>query len=240
MITKAQVKHIQSLDDKKYRQEFQSFLIEGDKMILEALESKHNILNIVATESWLNKNFHLISKDIEITEVSNSEMCRVSHLKTPQNVLAILKLPAESNVNFSGISLLLDQIQDPGNMGSIIRIADWFGLDGVLLHGACADPYNPKSVQASMGSILRVCTETIDLSSLVKFEGRILAATLKGQSVKSVPKLMKGILIIGNESKGISEEILAYSNEQISIEKIGQAESLNAAIAAGILCHALL
>ena len=91
-----------------------------------------------------------------------------------------------------------------------------------------------------MGSILRVCTETIDLSSLVKFEGRILAATLKGQSVKSVPKLMKGILIIGNESKGISEEILAYSNEQISIEKIGQAESLNAAIAAGILCHALL
>lgn len=240
MITKAQVKHIQSLDDKKYRQESQSFLIEGDKMILEALESKHNILNIVATESWLNKNFHLISKDIEITEVSNSEMCRVSHLKTPQNVLAILKLPAESNVNFSGISLLLDQIQDPGNMGSIIRIADWFGLDGVLLHGACADPYNPKSVQASMGSILRVCTETIDLSSLVKFEGRILAATLKGQSVKSVPKLMKGILIIGNESKGISEEILAYSNEQISIEKIGQAESLNAAIAAGILCHALL
>ena len=165
-------------------------------------------------------------------------------MSTPNQVLAIAKkIEWESEAIIKGnISLALDEIQDPGNMGTIIRLADWFGLKNIFCTINCADAYNPKVVQASMGSITRVRIEYTDLHLLLEKnnELRIYATALNGRDITKIEKLNEGIIIIGNESKGISDEILALANARLTIPRKGKAESLNAAVATGIILSHLI
>jgi len=239
MLGKQKVKYIQSLGQKKFREQERLFIAEGPKIVKELLESaSSNILQVFAVKEWIEKNKHLPAT-IEVIEVADFELEKISQLATANKVLAIVRQfdTAKNIVTKKKITLVLDTIQDPGNMGTIIRIADWFAIDQVVCSNDCADIYNPKVVQSTMGSIARVKTVYTEIEKWLGQQKDILiyAATLDGQELSTVKKLQEGIIIIGNESKGINDEILKLANVKLTISKKGKAESLNAAVAAGII-----
>ena len=241
MITKNQVKYIQSLGQKKCRDADQVFIAEGPKIVNELLIAENcNVIQIYALKDWINNT----KTNAEITEVSADELEKISQLNTPNQVFAIAKIIKwDANPVIAGnISLALDTIQDPGNMGTIIRLADWFGIKNVFCSMDCADVYNPKVVQSSMGSVARVRTEYTDLSSFLKKNNDIgiYATVLNGRDITKMEKISEGIIVVGNESKGISEEIFKLANVQITIRGKGKAESLNAAVATGIILSHLV
>lgn len=241
MITKAQAKYIQSLSDKKFRTETGCFVAEGPKIINEFLDEKSaDPVAIYGVEEWLKTR---PVADLQAERVSQRELENISFLKTPNQVLGIFKQPVqEKPFDFWGkLTLVLDGIQDPGNLGTIIRIADWFGIEAIVTSKDSADAFNPKVVQATMGSVARVKVFTDDLPA---FLGRhrpipILASALDGVSLPKIGRLKEGFLVIGNESKGISTEIMQLATQKLTIPRRGKAESLNAAVAAGILVAAL-
>jgi TrmH family RNA methyltransferase len=239
MLGKAKAKYIQSLGQKKHRDEDGLFIAEGPKIVAELLQSSpQNVKEVYSVKEWLKENEGHPQKKIFV-EVSEEELEKLSQLKTPHQVVAVVKkFDAEKDIAVKGkISLVLDAIQDPGNLGTIIRIADWFGVSQIICSNDCADMYNPKVVQATMGSIARVKVFYTDVEDWLKQQKdiRVYAAMLGGKDVTKMNGLKEGLIIIGNESKGISEEILALVNEKITIPGKGQAESLNAAVAAGII-----
>jgi TrmH family RNA methyltransferase len=241
MITKNQVKYIQSLGQKKWRDSEQVFIAEGPKLVNELLiASNCKIIQLYALKEWIDQ----VNPGVEVTAVTTDELQKISQLSTPNQVLAIAeKIKWESEGIIKGnISLALDEIQDPGNMGTIIRLADWFGVKNIFCSMNCADAYNPKVVQASMGSITRVKIDYDDLRSLLKNNNdlRIYATGLSGKDVTEMEKLNEGIIVIGNESKGISDEVLELASVQITIPRKGKAESLNAAVATGIILSHLI
>ena len=241
MITKNQVKYIQSLGQKKWRDSEQVFIAEGPKLVNELLIATNcKIIQLYALKEWIDQ----VKPDIEVTEVTTDELQKVSQLTTPNQVLVIAeKIKWESGAIIKGnISLALDEIQDPGNMGTIIRLADWFGVKNIFCSMNCADSYNPKVVQASMGSITRVRVGYDDLRLLLENNKdlRIYATGLKGRDVTEMEKLNEGIIVIGNESKGVSDEVLKLANVQLTIPRKGKAESLNAAVATGIILSHLI
>ena len=240
MITKAQVKHIRSLDDKKYRYKCNEFVVEGEKMVQELINSSMTINCIYATKEWIEKNQMI--KNIRIEEVEAHELEKMSSLSTPNMALATVQIPPKSPVSPKGVSLVLDRIQDPGNLGSIVRIADWFGIDNVYCSEDTVDIFNSKVVQASMGSVFRINTQYVNIEELLTTNKDIpsYVAILNGENISSHKLVQKGFIIIGNESKGVSNSIINLSTHKISIQRKGQAESLNAAIATGIICHSLL
>jgi TrmH family RNA methyltransferase len=240
MITKAQVKHIHSLEDKKYRYKCNEFVVEGEKMVQELINSSMTINCIYATKEWIEKNQMI--KNIRIEEVEANELEKMSSLSTPNMALATVQIPTKSSVSPKGVSLVLDRIQDPGNLGSIIRIADWFGIDNVYCSEDTVDVFNSKVVQASMGSVFRINTQYVNIEELLTTNKEIpsYVAILNGENISSHKLVQKGFIIIGNESKGVSNSIINLSTHKISIQRKGQAESLNAAIATGIICHSLL
>ena len=237
MITKNQVKYIQSLGQKKSRDAENEFIAEGPKIVSELLwASNCRVTQLYAVSGWVN-NFP--GSNIETIEVSESDLKKISQLVTPNKVLAVaekIKWKGEPVIK-GNISLALETIQDPGNMGTIVRLADWFGITHIFCSTDCADIYNPKVVQATMGSITRVRVEYVDLLSWVAKNNdiRIYATSLDGRDITKMEKLNEGIIVIGNESKGISEEIRKLGNVQITIPRKGKADSLNAAIATGII-----
>ena len=241
MITKNQVKYIQSLGQKKWRDSEQVFVAEGPKLVKELLLAENcKIIQLYALKEWLDSS----KADAPTIEVSVDELQKISQLSTPNQVLAIAKKVKWENeaITKGNISLALDEIQDPGNMGTIIRLADWFGIKNIFCSMNCADVYNPKVVQASMGSITRVRMEYTDLPLLLEKnnELRIYATTLNGRDITKIEKFNEGIIVIGNESKGISDEILALANVRLTIPRKGKAESLNAAVATGIILSHLI
>ena len=236
MITRNQVKYIQSLGQKKCRDADHVFIAEGPKIVNELLNSENcNVIQIYALKDWIIST----KTNAEVIEVSPGELEKISQLTTPNQVLAIVKTMKweDDPVMKGNISLALDTIQDPGNMGTIIRLADWFGIRNILCSLDCADVYNPKVVQASMGSITRVRVEYVDLSAFLKANSdiRIYATVLSGKDITKMERISEGIIAIGNESRGVSQEILALANVQITIPGKGKAESLNAAVATGII-----
>ncbi len=243
MLSKNQVKYIQSLSQKKCRDEEALFIAEGNKIVAEFLEEKKCVIrHIYAVKDWIENNRN--STRHEITEVTEEELKKISQLKTPNKVLLLaekVKWTGEPQIK-NGISLLLDTIQDPGNMGTIIRLADWFGIHQIFCSPDCVDVYNPKVVQATMGSIARVRVEPADLKILLEknVEIQTYAAVLGGEDVSAYKKINQGIIIIGNESKGISDEILKLVKNRITIKGKGKAESLNAAVATGIILSHLI
>ena len=241
MITKNQVKYIQSLGQKKWRDSEQVFIAEGPKLVNELLIATNcKIIQIYALKEWIDQ----IKPGVVVTEVTTDELQKISQLSTPNHVLAIAKkIEWESEAIIKGnISLALDEIQDPGNMGTIIRLADWFGVKNIFCSMNCADAYNPKVVQASMGSITRIRIEYNDLPTWLKKNDdlTVYATVLNGEDVTKMEKKNEGIIIIGNESKGISDEVLALAKVQITIPRKGKAESLNAAVATGIILSHLI
>lgn len=236
MLNKSEVKYIQSLSQKKFRDEEGVYIAEGPKIVEEALEAKDVVVKkLFATEKWAGVN----ERYRGITLVADYELQKISQLKTPNQVLAVLKKPSYQQFIFdkSGLSLALDGIQDPGNLGTIIRTADWFGVKQVICSTDCADAFSAKVVQAAMGSIFRVQVVYADLEGWMA-ENRDIAfygAALNGKPLTQFSKMNAGTIVIGNESKGIREGVMQKVNEKITIARSGGAESLNAAVAAGII-----
>ena len=238
MLSKNEIKYIQNLAHKKGRFENGQFLAEGPKIIGELLtEIPAEIVALYATEAWLKANENTLN-GVAATRVEQFELEKISTLQTPQQVLAVVKTRTEKFENFpEGQWLLMaDGIQDPGNLGSMLRIADWFGITHLYCTPATVDIYNPKVVQAAMGSLWRVkvhvgpCEQWLQQATVP-----IYGAMLQGENIFSSIKWPPGLLIIGNEGRGIQPALLPFLTQQLTIPKTGHAESLNAAVATGIL-----
>ena len=241
MLSKKEIKDIQSLGLKKHRQLTKLFIAEGPKVVgeLAPLIPAH-IQKVYAVDDWLKAYGGLLPSSV-ITEVSEAELERLSQLQTPNKVLAVLKqFEPEEPTSFS-FALYLDTIQDPGNFGTIIRIADWFGVKHVVCSPGCADLYNSKVVQSTMASIARVNVYYDEANTwLAKQKMPVYAATLDGTSIHELGKPEKGILLIGNESNGLHPDLIRQATEKLTIPRIGAAESLNAAVATGIILSHLV
>ncbi len=246
MINKSTIKYIQSLQHKKFRDEHGAFVAEGPKLVLELLEyNNFECEHIYCTIVGFNLLFEKIKKkyaDI-IINVADFELEKISALSTSNNLLGVFKKKTALNsINISNkITLFLDDIQDPGNLGTIIRTADWFGIETIFCSNATADCYNPKVVQSTMASLGRVNIFYGSLIEELQKHKNIkkYAAVLAGKNLESFGKINEGILVIGNESKGISAEVMEFVDEKITIPKKGKAESLNAAVAAGIILYSI-
>lgn len=244
MLSKAQNKYIRSLAQQKFRNEYKVFIAEGVKMAHEWLAADTPIQMIVATDVWAAQHTGEISRhpEAELHIVKDHELQALSGMQAPNQVMLVAHKPAQSQPGeLTGWTIALDDIQDPGNMGTIIRIADWFGVQRVLCSPGCVDVYNPKVVQSAMGGHLRVRIYEADLAATLKgAQLPTYAATLHGESIYNVVPAAEGVLIVGNESKGISPSVLAMATTRVTIPRRGGAESLNAGVSAGILCALLL
>lgn len=240
MLVKSKIKYIQSLGQKKFRDSEKMYIAEGPKIVGELLlEIPDQITAIYALKDWIEQ-YESWKDKIEIIEITESELLRISHLQTPNTVLAQIKQHEQvhlERVPDNVVTLMLDNIQDPGNLGTIIRTADWFGISNIICSKSTADLYNPKVVQSAMGSIARVKVQYEELLPVLENSPGIpvFAAVLEGADVRTLQKISKAIIIIGNESKGINTNILSYVTNRITIPGKGGAESLNAAVAAGII-----
>jgi RNA methyltransferase, TrmH family len=246
MLSIKKIKLIKSLASKKSRKEQGLFLVEGDKMVSEMLASGLTITYLAATEEWYRKS-KLLNSTIEQDVISLKELNKMSLLKTPQNALCVVKIPNYS-LNLADLKnslvLLLDTIQDPGNLGTIIRIADWFGIENIICSNDCADSYNPKVVQATMGSICRVKIHYKDFNDLLNqinlLGAPIYGTTLEGENIYQTSLTANGFMMMGNESKGINSKWISMLSKQLFIpfypDNQKRSESLNVAIATAIIC----
>lgn len=246
MISTAQIKRIKSLSQKKFRKELGLFVVEGDKIVREILENPQwQVEQLFALEEWLVSNVMPTGPAVE--SLTAKELARISSLNTPNQALAVVKMQEnklQTTQLTSILTLLLDNIQDPGNLGTIIRTADWFGIQQVICSENSVEVYNPKVIQASMGSFARVnCYYTDPETFLQKLPANtpVMAALLEGESIYQTELPAQGILITGNESRGISPNLLKYVSHKIHIPmskppgKMSFPESLNAAVATGII-----
>lgn len=245
MLSKAQIKYIQSLQHKKYRQKSGQFIAEGDKIVQELLLAGQQVQEIYATADWIAAHQPLLTEHsrIRILEVEPGVLKQMSSLITPNRAMALLNMPVSyAPLEVKGkVSLALDAIQDPGNMGTIIRIADWFGIQQVICSPDCVDVYNPKTIQATMGSLARVHIAESDIHQLLTQTAvPSYAATLHGENIAGFAPIEEGIILIGNEGRGLRDEIVAVSTHRITIPRLGGAESLNAAVATGIICGRMM
>jgi RNA methyltransferase, TrmH family len=243
MLSKNKIKYIQSLHHKKQRNEDLLFIAEGEKIVNEILAVAPQLIHsIYATEEWVATQTNLDAIPYEVIEFFELE--KISTLQTPNKVLAVVQFLGNNelpNVAKEWV-VLLDGIQDPGNLGTIIRICDWFGVKHLICSPNTVDCYNTKVIQASMGSFLRVQVQYTNLIEFVKtqLEVPIFAAVLNGTPIHEVSTLQNGIVIIGNEGKGIDETLLELCTEKITIPAKGVAESLNASVATGIILSHLI
>ncbi|MCB4799572.1 TrmH family RNA methyltransferase [Neotamlana laminarinivorans] len=237
MLSKSQIKLITSLKQKKYRQQHGLFVVEGLKTINELLQSSFELFKIYTTEhNKFDANSYNTDKEIVIT---SSELKRISFLSSPNTALAVFKIPSFKKPENSGLILALDDIGDPGNLGTIIRLCDWFGIKNLICSNQTVDCYNPKVIQATMGSITRVNVNYVDLQEYLKNTNLpIYGAFMEGENIYQKQDLNNGILVMGNEANGISTTIEAFISEKISIPRFGSlqaTESLNVATATAIL-----
>jgi RNA methyltransferase, TrmH family len=245
MLMKSKIKYIQSLSQKKLREEEGVFVAEGPKIVEEILQSSNvHTKQLFATKKWIQQNAHWKRQfQQSLIQVEDDELKRISFLQTPNQILGIFQQPVFPSFDVANkISLMLDTIQDPGNLGTIVRCADWFGVNQIICSMDCVDIFNPKVVQSTMGSICRVQVIYKDLSSFIgaHVSTPVYAATLKGIDISHQPIIKEGIILIGNESKGIQPELLSMANHHITIPRKGNAESLNAAVATGIILSHLI
>ena len=243
MISKSQISFIKSLHQKKIRKERGLFIVEGLKSIQEFINSEYLVDSVYCTE-YLMPKLDNLSRKIKPVIISESELSRISTLSTPQAILAVVQIPKHTEVNIkkleSSFLLALDGVQDPGNLGTIIRTADWFGLNTILCSMDTAEVYNPKVVQASMGSLSRVNIIYTDLGVLFSQTNiPVYGALLDGKSIYETDFGQAGIILLGNEGNGISKDLLDKINYPITIPRYGKAESLNVAISASIFCSEL-
>lgn len=242
MLSKNKIKFIQSLEQKKFRKESGCFLAEGNKWVEDTLSS-FQCETLLATAEWLAA--HPVVSAGEVLEVTREELKKASLLKTPQEVIAIYKIPEyrpEPDLLRTQLVLALDTVQDPGNLGTIVRLADWYGIEHVICSPECADVYNPKVVQATMGALARVKVYSQDLAEfLASFsEMPIYGTFLNGKNLYDQELSKSGILIMGSEGNGISPSLEKYINKRLYIPNYpsdrSTTESLNVAVATAIVC----
>ncbi len=241
-LSKAKIKLIRSLEQKKFRKEHQLFIAEGPKIIEEFIGYFECKL-IVGTEEWFKANDKIIAQEKII--VTPQELAKASLLKHPQQVIALFKQP-ELNYNPNIISkqlcLALDGVQDPGNLGTIVRLADWFGIEHIFCSADTVDVYNPKTIQATMGGLARVQIHYTDLKEIIEQnpKSNIYGTFLEGDNIYDKELSNEGLIIMGNEGKGISKELELLINQKLHIPTFPldrtTAESLNVAIATSIIC----
>ena len=239
-----QLKYFQSLHDRKNRQKYHNFMVEGVKLAQEVLEAKTlEVEAVVAVPQWLEQNKSFLRNVETIIPVAEGELKKISLLTTTNQVVLVAKQPTfvfDENALANCLSLYLDDIRDPGNLGTILRIADWFGIPWVFCSPGSVEAYNPKVVQASMGAFLRVKCLEVDFHDLREKLPNlpVYGTVLDGQSIFSENLQRPALIAIGNESRGLSDEIQAKLTHRLSIPKGqgGGAESLNAGVAAGIVC----
>ncbi len=247
-ISTAQIKYIQSLRQKKFRDVHGVFIAEGEKIIAELLASDFQIEMLCALPGWFEQHKAIIPASLH--EVNQKQLERISNLKTPNKALAVVRKPAYAlhDIRFdTDIVLMLDKLQDPGNLGTIIRTADWFGIRHIICSPDTADIYNPKVIQATMGSFIRLKVYYAPLTGVLESIPKgfpVYGAFLEGTKLFNTSISLPAVLIIGNESQGISTEVASFVNRKVMIPRGTEgrhsngpagAESLNAAMAAGIL-----
>ena len=243
MISKNQIKYIRQLEQKKFRKRENCFVAEGPKVVGDLMH-QYQPKAIFATEDW---NGIELTGPVPVSRVTDEELRRISFLQTPQQVLALFPIPsapATSSIfhHISSLTLALDSVQDPGNLGTIIRIADWFGIDTIFCSEDTADAYNPKVVQATMGSLAHVhiiYTDLLQLFDTLPSNFPVYGTLLDGDSIYTQALTPHGLIVMGNEGNGISPEIRAKVNRRLLIPSYSQddtAESLNVAIATAITC----
>lgn len=247
MLSKNKIKLIQSLNRKKNRDETGLFLVEGNKMVEEALRSEFKLEMLVCTSSFLNQNTEYSDSVNELIVTDSESLQKASLLQNPQDALALVRHPINSRPEFnlmSDLVLALDFIQDPGNLGTIIRIADWFGISSIICSENTVDCFNPKVVQASMGAIFRINTWytklDVFLGEIEKNKIPIYGTFLEGENIYTQNLTHNGVIILGNEGNGISEETGKLVSSRLFIPSFSinesKTESLNVAIAAAICC----
>lgn len=241
MLSKNKIKYIHSLELKKNRKEEQAFVAEGPKLVGDMLGHFHCKL-LIGTKKWLNTTH---SQADEVIEVSTDELMKASLQKAPQEVLAVfeqLSYQVDTEMLSHSLCLALDDIQDPGNVGTIIRLADWFGIEHVFCSLGTADVYNPKTVQATMGALARVKVYYTNLPQLIHSlkDIPVYGTYIEGENIYKKALSNHGLIIMGNEGNGISEEVSQLVNERLSIPNYPKdrttSESLNVAMATGIIC----
>lgn len=244
MISKSLLKQIKSLEQRKFRKESALFVAEGGKTVQDLIDTGIEVKNIIATDEWLKT--HKLNTTAEITVVNDDDMKKASFLRTPQGVLAIFKQPSHE-IDYTlperELCLALDNVQDPGNMGTIIRIADWFGIENVYCSNGSVDIYNPKTVQATMGAIGRVKIHYTNLPELIerlKEKTPVYGTFLDGEDIYSSKLNDRGIIVMGNEGNGISDECGRLIKERLLIpnypKERSTSESLNVSVATAIVC----
>ena len=231
-LSKNHIKLITSLSQKKYRQKHKLFVVEGVKVVQEFLNSSYELDIVFSSDT----DFSSTDKFIEVTD---QELKKISSLKNPNKVLAIFKIPNQINPIMGGLILALDSINDPGNLGTIIRLCDWFGIEQLVCSNETVDCFNSKVVQASMGSLTRVAISYLDLKKYLQNASvPIFVADMDGLNVYKTKLPDSALLVLGNEANGISEEIKQLVTTKITIPRYGafqQTESLNVATASAIL-----
>ena len=234
MISKNQIKLITSLTQKKYRKQHQLFLAEGEKVIDEILNSSFELEHLYCTQNIFN-NVESTKKSI----IVESDLKKITALNTPNNCLAVFKIPVEQKIDYTGLTVVLDDIKDPGNLGTIIRLCDWFGVSQIVCSLQSVDIYNPKVVQATMGSITRVNVFYTDLEEyLNNSNAKIYGTFMEGENIYKTSLPTNGIVVFGNEANGISKTIEKFITDKIAIPRFGNlqsTESLNVATAAAIV-----
>ena len=234
MLSKNQIKLITSLQQKKYRKQEQLFFAEGVKVVQELLHSNFELQELFTTK----QDFLSVSKD-KLHAISEAELKKISALATPNSCLAVFKIPKAKEMKESGLILALDDVRDPGNLGTIIRLCDWFGIETLLCSEETVDIYNPKVVQATMGSISRVNVVYGDLENfLVKTKLTVFGTFMDGKNIYQESLPNDGVIVMGNEANGISEAVEKLVTDRIAIPRFGDlqiTESLNVATATAII-----
>ena len=235
MISKNQLKLIRQLGQKKYRKQLNQYLVQGEKNVLELLNSPLKVNDVFATQSFIDNNqstyphTHFITADEE-------QLTKASTLVSNNAAIAIVDMPSIALPDENSLILALDGVSDPGNLGTIIRVADWYGIKHIVASTDSADPYNPKTISATMGSFVRVSVSQVELPEyLSTLNMPIYGAFLDGQNVHSTKFSGQGVLLMGSESHGIREQCAKLVSNKITIPAFGGAESLNVAMATGII-----
>ncbi|HSF54103.1 MAG TPA: RNA methyltransferase [Algoriphagus sp.] len=240
MLSKNTVKFIKSLHQKKYRSECGQFFVEGEKSVLEVLQSDFLVDLLLVTESFEKRNFRILNSfQGEVIRVTQNQLEQLGQFQSNDSALAVVQMKPNTAFTPENDELIiaLDDVRDPGNLGTIIRIADWYGIQKLVFSPQTAEFYNPKVIQATMGSFTRVKFFYEDLDTVFdKWKLPVYGAFLGGENIHKLPKPAPGILLMGNESKGISPEMEKRVTQKVTIPGFGQAESLNVAIATAILC----
>ncbi|KYN90334.1 RNA methyltransferase [Vibrio cidicii] len=235
MISKNQLKLLRALGQKKQRKAQGLFLVQGEKNVLELAKSTLAVQQIFATEEFLAQNGKELAS-FECIEASLDDLTKASTLVSNNAAIAVVEIPRVEIPLAQGLMIALDGVSDPGNLGTIIRVADWYGIKHIVASSDCADPYNPKTISATMGSFGRVQVSLVDLPSYLQQSNLpIYGAFLEGESVHKTDFAAQGILLMGSESHGIREQASKFVTDKITIPAFGGAESLNVAMATGII-----